>query len=108
MLAHTAKSEAELEALRRQPHRFAGVDPSKETLRWIWENFSAVAGDQPAFEFYPFEVGASIHEVLLAGWGCPIGELFNLEALAEHCKREKRWTFFLTSEVCHVPGGVAR
>jgi hypothetical protein len=49
----------------------------------------------------------SLHEVLLAGWGMPIGELFDLEKLAEYCKKEKRWSFFVTSEVCNVPGGVA-
>lgn len=48
------------------------------------------------------------HEVLLAGWGCPIGELFDLEKLAAHCKDTKRWSFFVSSEVCNVPGGVAR
>lgn len=50
----------------------------------------------------------SMHEVLLGGWGCPIGEFFALEELSEMCKQQKRWTFFLTSEVCNVPGGVAR
>jgi hypothetical protein len=49
----------------------------------------------------------SLHEVLLAGWGMPIGELFDLEKLAEYCKKEKRWSFFVASEVCNVPGGVA-
>jgi len=48
-----------------------------------------------------------LHEVLLAGWGCPIGELFDLEQLAEQCKKTSRWSFFVTSEVCNVPGGVA-
>ena len=48
-----------------------------------------------------------MHEVLLAGWGMPIGELFDLEALAQHCKQIKRWSFFLTSEPVNVPGGVA-
>jgi hypothetical protein len=43
-----------------------------------------------------------LHEVLLAGWGCPIGELFDLEALAEECQKQSRWSFFLTSEVCNV------
>jgi hypothetical protein len=43
-----------------------------------------------------------MHEVLLAGWGCPIGELFDLEALAEECQKQKRWSFFVTSEVCNV------
>jgi hypothetical protein len=37
----------------------------------------------------------------------PIGEIFDLETLAEHCKREGRWSFFFTSEVCNVVGGVA-
>lgn len=48
-----------------------------------------------------------LHEVLLAGFGCPIGELFWLETLAETCKREGRWSFFVSSEPCNVPGGVA-
>lgn len=50
----------------------------------------------------------ALHEVLLSGWGMPIGELFDLEELASHCKRLNRWSFFVTSEVCNVPGGVAR
>ncbi len=49
-----------------------------------------------------------LHEVLLAGWGCPIGELFDLEKLAAHCEKEGRWSFFVTSKVCNVPAGVAR
>ena len=49
-----------------------------------------------------------LHEILLAGWGMPIGELFDLEKLAEHCRHTGRWSFFLSSEVCNVPGGVAR
>lgn len=44
----------------------------------------------------------------MSDWGCPIGELFDLEKLAVHCEKEKRWSFFVTSEVCNVPGGVAR
>ena len=81
-------------------------------LRWIWENFSAVAGDQPSFERWPFPMGAgalpALHEVLLGGWGCPIGELFDLERLAAECRARGHWSFFVSSEPCNVPGGVAR
>jgi hypothetical protein len=49
-----------------------------------------------------------MHEILLSGWGCPIGELFDLEKLAEHCEKENRYSFFVTSKVNNVPGGVAR
>lgn len=41
----------ELSALSKVvPAPFTGVEQSEEMLRWIWENFSAVAGDQPSFE----------------------------------------------------------
>jgi hypothetical protein len=123
MAAYNALSRDEIEAARQvQPHNFAGVEQSEDVLEWIWSNFSAVAGDQPAFEcwrecFFFFQgcrrtMGLIsrtatqreflLHEVLLAGWGCPIGELFDLEALAEHCKLENRWSFFVTSKVCNV------
>ncbi|KAI1214809.1 uncharacterized protein F4807DRAFT_9335 [Annulohypoxylon truncatum] len=91
------------------PHHFGGVERSENILRWIWSNFSAVAGDQPSFESWPAPPDApyALHEVLLAGWGCPVGELFDLEALAAHCESQKRWSFFVSSEPCNVPGGVA-
>ncbi|KAI1824768.1 hypothetical protein F4861DRAFT_234385 [Xylaria intraflava] len=92
---------------QKNPPNFGGVKKSEETLRWIWDNFSAVAGDQPSFEAWPPEKPWAMHEVLLSGWGCPIGELFDLEKLAAHCREEGRWTFFVSSELCNVPGGVA-
>jgi hypothetical protein len=48
-----------------------------------------------------------MHEVLLSGWGCPIGEMFDLEQLAVECAKRKRWSFFLCSEPLNVRGGVA-
>ncbi|KAL1650215.1 hypothetical protein SLS58_001026 [Diplodia intermedia] len=106
LAAYKALEKTELSALSKvMPPPFTGVEQSEEVLQWIWENFSAVAGDQPSFE--SSKADYMLHEVLLAGWGCPIGELFDLEALAEHCAKEKRWSFFLTSKVCNVPGGVA-
>jgi hypothetical protein len=38
-----------------------------------------------------------LHEWLLAGWGLPIGELFDLENLAAECNKQKKWTFFFSS-----------
>jgi hypothetical protein len=48
-----------------------------------------------------------IHNFLLAFWGTPIGELWDLEELARLCEKNKRWTFFLTSAPLNVEGGVA-
>jgi len=51
MAAQNEKNENELSALKDvMPPVFSGVEQSEEMLRWIWENFSAVAGDQPSFE----------------------------------------------------------
>jgi len=110
MAAHGTKSDAELVTLQQTypKHTFGGVEQSEDVLRWVWENFSAVAGDQPAFECWPTQADYAMHEVFLGGWGMPIGEFFDLEALAEQCKKEGRYSFFVSSEVCNVPGAVAR
>ncbi|KAI1358266.1 hypothetical protein F5Y08DRAFT_322220 [Xylaria arbuscula] len=108
MAALATKSASELEASRAVvPHHFGGVEQSEDVLRWIWDHFAAVAGDQPSFECWPSKESYHLHEVLLAGWGCPIGELFDLEKLAAQCQKEGRWSFFVSSEPCNVPGGVA-
>ncbi|KAL9100907.1 MAG: hypothetical protein Q9163_003767 [Psora crenata] len=102
---------------------FAGVEATSDVLRWIWDSkFAAVAGDMPSFERSPLGGGindaykaeevrlegvGSLHEVLLGGWGCPIGEQFDLEKLADMCKKEGRWSFFVSSVPLKVPGGVA-
>jgi hypothetical protein len=51
LAAQKEKAEEELSVLKDvQPPLFSGVEQSEMMLRWIWENFSAVAGDQPTFE----------------------------------------------------------
>lgn len=108
MAALAAKPAAEVAALTKiHPHTFGGVEQSEDVLRWVWDNFSAVAGDQPSFERWPSPEPWLLHERLLAGFGCPIGELFHLERLAEHCREVGRWSFFVASEPCNVIGGVA-
>jgi hypothetical protein len=48
-----------------------------------------------------------LHPILLAGWGTPIGELWDLEALAEVCRRRNRGSFFVTSVPLNYTGAVA-
>lgn len=101
-------TKEELETIRqKQPPTFTGVEQSEEMLEFLWTTFSAAAGDQPSWEAWPTQKDWSLHEVMLGGWGMPIGELFDLEKLAAHCKKEERYTFFVTSEPMNVPGGVA-
>ncbi|KJZ78208.1 hypothetical protein HIM_02246 [Hirsutella minnesotensis 3608] len=93
----------------RQSQRGIGIESSEETLRWLWKHaFAAAAGDHPTLEAWPCQnPDFWLHEWLLAGWGMPIGELFDLERLSQECQERKRWTFFFSSMPLKVPGGVA-
>ncbi|KAK9441698.1 hypothetical protein VB005_06340 [Metarhizium brunneum] len=92
-----------------QPPPSIGVESSEETLRWLWDKgFAAIAGDHPAMEAWPCQnLDFQLHQWVLAGWGMPIGELFDLERLSEECSKRNRWTFFFSSMPLKVPGGVA-
>lgn len=94
----------------RKVRSSCGVEASEEAIRWHWDNsFAAVASDTVAYEAWPSSKswGVSMHEVFLSGWGMPIGESFDLEALAEKCEEEGRWSFLFVSVPLNVPGGVA-
>ncbi|EST08011.1 putative cyclase [Kalmanozyma brasiliensis GHG001] len=88
---------------------FAGVEQGEEMKEFMWNNhFAAVAGDSPAFEARPMKEGeCMLHETFLAMWGMPIGELFDLEGLAETCRELKRYEFYFSSWPLNLFGGVA-
>lgn len=51
MASYNALQKHEIEELAKVvPPGLSGVEQSDEMMEWFWENFSAVAGDQPAFE----------------------------------------------------------
>jgi kynurenine formamidase len=87
-----------------------GIEGSERTARWLWDNhLAAVASDSPALEALPKPAGQEmefLHFHMLAFFGMPIGEMWNLEALAEDCAADGRYDFFLTSAPLNVPGGV--
>ncbi|KAF1987883.1 hypothetical protein K402DRAFT_329700 [Aulographum hederae CBS 113979] len=101
-----AGEEERGEALRRNEH--VGVEGTREVLEWLWDGrFSAVAGDSIGFECWPGTEPWRLHDNLLSLWGMPIGEMWDLEALSEECKRQNRWSFFLTSAPLNTKNGVA-
>jgi hypothetical protein len=74
-------------------------------LDWLHDcYFAAVAGDAPSFESWPTKETYYLHEYILALWGMPLGEMLDLERLAEKCKERGRWTFFFGSSPANVPG----
>ncbi|WOO79099.1 uncharacterized protein LOC62_02G002635 [Vanrija pseudolonga] len=86
-----------------------GIESKEEVARWHWENgFAAVATDALAYEAFPFAEGRPpLHEVFLAGWGLPIGELFDLRELVRVAEEKQKWTFLFTSMTLNLDGGVA-
>ncbi|KAI0020971.1 putative cyclase-domain-containing protein [Xylariomycetidae sp. FL0641] len=107
-----APTPGDLAKLRRQ--RVAGVHGALETARWLWNrHFAAVAADNFAFEaLLPLREDGSVgdhhelylHPWLLAMFGMPIGELWDLAALSAHCKKTGRYSFMLTSVPLNLPG----
>jgi hypothetical protein len=118
----------------RSQRDFVGVENTYSMAKWHWDmQFAAVAGDTNAYKAWPPTIrssgvsaasdgndhgnrgqgdgeddglGFALHEVFLAGWGMPIGEVWNLEELARKCRERGIWSFFLTSQPLDVPGGV--
>ena len=118
-IAYDKLTPEQTKALPQRPEAdFIGVESSSDTLKWIWETgFAAVAGDAVGFEQSPIvgphnapgmawkdetweaemQGGGLLHQWLLAGWGLPIGEMFDLEALSKKCKELNRYSFFVSS-----------
>jgi kynurenine formamidase len=68
-----------------------------------------VATDTWGIEAIPYEtagVRAPLHVVLLVNAGIYIGEMWDLEALAQDCADDGRYTFFLTAPPLTITGSV--
>ncbi|KAK5170344.1 uncharacterized protein LTR77_004931 [Saxophila tyrrhenica] len=90
--------------------RWTGVKQEPATIDWLHDcYFAAVAGDTPTFELWPTPKDHynRLHGYLLALWGMPLGEMVDLEKVAELAKRNKKYTFFFTSAPANVVGGVS-
>ena len=111
--AYHSKPPEERNELALRPHiigpddgqRWAGLKQEIPMVDWLHDcYFATVAGDCPAFEAWPTNQDYYLHEYLLALWGCPLGEMVDLESLARKCKERGRWTFFVTSAPANVHG----
>jgi len=109
---HNEAGERERMSGTRENAVAIGLANNEEMVRWLYDrHFAAVAGDTVAFEAWPpplkeKNAGFCLHVFLLTQWGTPIGEMWDLEALSEECKRQNRYSFFFTSAPLHVKGGI--
>ncbi|KAK9458601.1 uncharacterized protein V1516DRAFT_682134 [Lipomyces oligophaga] len=109
-----ALSREEKIKVASQPPSYIGIPSNKATLEYFWPlKLAAVATDTIALEAWPKKPASEndgwnflLHEIFLAGWGMPIGELFDLELLSRTAKQLNRFTFFFTSQPLMLDGGV--
>jgi kynurenine formamidase len=85
-----------------------GLASHVDTARWLWDHrVSAIAADNPALEVLRVRAEEGfLHRRLIALLGMTVGELFDLDDLADKCRQMGRWTFLLTSSPLNVPRGV--
>ena len=93
-----------------------GLPPGEATARFLWDlHIAAIGADNPAVEIWPpgalldpavvVEIGADpsrmhetfVHTLLLPMLGLPLGEMWNLEPLADDCASDGRYECFFSS-----------
>lgn len=102
-----------------------GLEASHETAAWFWNHQIAVAAaDNVALEVWPATASAlrvkaelegrlqasshtgMLHRILIPLLGLVIGELWQLDELADTCSTEGRYDFMVVSTPLMLPGGV--
>jgi hypothetical protein len=119
----SAPADAQQE--RRDNWRCPGIEQSHAVLEFLWDNgISVLAADNGGVEMFPIdrdtpfydpaeaapERGPShnglLHRPLIALLGLHLGELWNLDPLADACADDGRYEFLLSAKPLAVTGGV--
>jgi kynurenine formamidase len=92
---------------------YAGGDApglSFSTAEWLHRReLAAVATDTWGMEVRPNEIPDTyqpLHQVLIPAMGMLVGEIFDLEALAADCARDKVYEFLFTAPPLPITGAV--
>jgi kynurenine formamidase len=95
-------------ATGRDELRFSGLRADEATARFLWDHHvAALCCDNPAVEAVPGDPAVgSLHRRVLPLLGLALGEMFDLERLAQRCRADGRWTFLFVAAPLKVPGGV--
>jgi len=91
----------------------AGIEHSEEMAAFLWDlHIAGIASDAPAVEVFPpdntpeGEPFGNMHRILIGQFGLALGELWQLDALAAHCRARAAHDFLLVSAPLNVPGGI--
>lgn len=107
------KSYLELDAASRESlmerPTCAGLSADAGTAEFLWNHqVAALVSDNPTVEVQPGDRSQGfLHHRLITMLGMPIGELFDLDHLADACRETGSWEFLFTSVPLNLPGGAA-
>lgn len=109
----------------RSDWRCPGVEQSHQVLAYLWNaGVALIAGDNGGVEGFPVDTesvfydsdepqpergpshNGMLHRQLIALLGLSLGELWNLDELADDCARDGRYEFLVTAKPLEVIGGV--
>jgi kynurenine formamidase len=85
-----------------------GLKIDTDMLAWLWDSqISAIVSDNLAVELFPTQGGGpSLHRDGIALLGMVLGELFDLESLADDCARDHVYECLFAAKPLNLRGGV--
>lgn len=90
-----------------RPLTYSGLSGEEDMWRFIWDNrLAAVASDTVTLELFPLRKGRPSLHLAIPRLGITIGELFDLEALADDSVKTKNYTALFMSSPLNMRGGV--
>lgn len=100
-----AEAERPASAVRPYPGG-PGLAASTESLAWLWDHqVAAIVSDNLTVEAYPM-AQESLHRRGIPLLGLVLGELFDLESLADDCAADGRFECMFVGKPLNLPGGV--
>ena len=80
-----------------------------DCARWLRDHaVAAVGADNWAIEVMPSETGETLpmHCILIRDMGMPLAEILDLDALADDCANDGRWSFMFVAPPLHISNAV--
>jgi kynurenine formamidase len=110
LLLRTGHLNVFLEDGDRQTYNFTAPGLTLSAVPWLRERDVAfVASDTTLVEVLPAEdprLTCPLHLLLIRDMGMPLGEMYNLELLAQACAADGRWDFFFTAQPIAIKNGI--
>lgn len=101
-----AKDVEERDKLVR-PWSYSGLSGQEDMWEFLWDNrIAALAADTVTVEVWPLKRDQTSLHLAIARLGITIGEMFNFEAVSQHCTDSGEYTCMFTSSPLNIRGGV--